>query len=343
MRDETRCVTTTEVAQEAGVARSTVSYVLNNHPHHRVSEETRTRVLEAAERLGYLPSAAARVLRRGRSDLVVGFLPPIQIDDVLGNVIREVGQAFARANLAFVIYPLADDKPESLLRPWQSLSPGAVVALGGLPPLVDRAMVERGVPVVELTFGSPTKTHPSVVLPNAEIAQVQVQTAIDAGRCRIGYAYPAEPPLPEWVEGRAAEVRSECARRRLPEPVVRRVGPDEPSNAQALKSWLDAEVDVVLAHDDLTAMAVLQAAWRANVAVPGRLGVIGADDLPAAALHQPPLTTIRVDFAAYADEIAARVLTALQPAEEPEMSAIYEIRSIERTPHRPRAILRSTL
>jgi DNA-binding LacI/PurR family transcriptional regulator len=63
--------TSADVARVAGVARSTVSYVLNNHPHQKISEATRQRVLAAAEQLGYRPSAAARALRE-RPSRVVG-------------------------------------------------------------------------------------------------------------------------------------------------------------------------------------------------------------------------------------------------------------------------------
>ncbi len=55
-----------EVAHEAGVSVTTVSYVLNNKGN--ISEETRQRVLQAAEELGYVPNAAARSLVSVTSD-----------------------------------------------------------------------------------------------------------------------------------------------------------------------------------------------------------------------------------------------------------------------------------
>ena len=68
-------VTSADVARESGVSRTTVSYVLNGTPGTSISDATRQRVLEAAARLGYAPSAAARTLRSGRSDLVLCLLP----------------------------------------------------------------------------------------------------------------------------------------------------------------------------------------------------------------------------------------------------------------------------
>src|SRR5881398_3527046 len=64
-------VTSADVARLAGVSRATVSFVLNNTQAHRVSDTTRARVLAAAQQLGYVPHAAARSLRAGRSNLIL--------------------------------------------------------------------------------------------------------------------------------------------------------------------------------------------------------------------------------------------------------------------------------
>ena len=69
-----RKVTAKDVAREAGVSATTVSYVLNNRAHQSIPERTRRRVLTAAEKLGYAPSAAARALATGRSNLVLGLV-----------------------------------------------------------------------------------------------------------------------------------------------------------------------------------------------------------------------------------------------------------------------------
>jgi LacI family transcriptional regulator len=65
-----RKVTSQDVAVRAGVSRTTVSYVLNKVETANISEQTRLRVLDAADALGYVPNAAAQMLAGHRSHLI---------------------------------------------------------------------------------------------------------------------------------------------------------------------------------------------------------------------------------------------------------------------------------
>lgn len=60
-------VTAADIARECGVSQATVSYVISNKPGKRISEHTRSLILEAAARLGYVPSATARSMRTSRA------------------------------------------------------------------------------------------------------------------------------------------------------------------------------------------------------------------------------------------------------------------------------------
>src|SRR6266542_3409644 len=73
-----RRITAKDVAAQAGVSRTTVSYVLNNVEAANISEETRQRVLSVAEELGYVPDAAAQALASGRTQTIGLMLPSSQ-------------------------------------------------------------------------------------------------------------------------------------------------------------------------------------------------------------------------------------------------------------------------
>src|SRR5260370_2717652 len=65
--ETTRRITSNDIAHAAGVSRTTVSFVLNEKTGTNISAETKARVLEAAQMLGYVPNSAARMLVSGRS------------------------------------------------------------------------------------------------------------------------------------------------------------------------------------------------------------------------------------------------------------------------------------
>lgn len=60
-----KTITQNDVAKEAGVTRSIVSYVINGNNDRSVAPETRKKILEAIERLGYRPNKAAQALQQG--------------------------------------------------------------------------------------------------------------------------------------------------------------------------------------------------------------------------------------------------------------------------------------
>ena len=72
---ELQRVSIKDVAKEAGVSASTVSYVLNNTPTESISEDTRKRVIAAVQKLGYVPNLNARSLSSRRSNLIGVLIP----------------------------------------------------------------------------------------------------------------------------------------------------------------------------------------------------------------------------------------------------------------------------
>src|SRR6185312_9585394 len=119
--------TSADVAREAGVSRATVSYVLNDAPHQKIPAATRERVLAAAARLGYAPSAAARALRSGRSDVVLCLLPDWPIGPEVGSMLGNLSTALARHGLTLVAHPgNREDRPITEI--WKAITPAVVIA-----------------------------------------------------------------------------------------------------------------------------------------------------------------------------------------------------------------------
>lgn len=76
-------ITVKDVAKKAGVATSTVSRVINNHPS--ISEETKRKVRKVMDELGYTPNLAARNLGKKTASAIGVVLPPLNTKERLGN------------------------------------------------------------------------------------------------------------------------------------------------------------------------------------------------------------------------------------------------------------------
>jgi len=109
-------ITIKDIAREAGVSIALVSFVMNNRieadgkQKYRVSESTKQRILEVAQRLNYKPSSAARMLRQGRSH-VIGVILSDLANIFYGTIARELeSQAYKHGYT--VLFSSTEEDPE---------------------------------------------------------------------------------------------------------------------------------------------------------------------------------------------------------------------------------------
>ncbi|WP_307858076.1 LacI family DNA-binding transcriptional regulator [Cellulomonas fulva] len=302
-------MTSADVARESGVSRTTVSYVLNAKSGVVITEATRQRVLDAAARMGYTPSAAARALRSGRSDLVLCVLPDWTFGPVIDRLIDHVTTALAEHGLSVLVH--SGRGTQSLQELWRAVTPCVVL---GLAPFADadrEALRRAGIPVVGAALDE--DPHPDVfAVPQISIGRLQVEHLADRGHRVLAYAAPADPRLSAFADRRLAGVRLECERRGLPEPRVAAVDLAVEDAARAVRQWRTGEpVTAVAAYNDEVALAVLAGARAMGLRVPDDVAVIGVDDIPAARLAAPALTTVWQAIDAQADHLVASVRAAL--------------------------------
>lgn len=317
-------VTSADVAREAGVARSTVSYVLNDTPNQTIPATTRERVLAAAAKLGYAPSAAARTLRSGRSDVVLCLLPDWPVGHAVATLIQRLTTAFAQHKLTFLVHSNTR-AARPLSEVWKSVTPGAVLALDKLSSADATAMRAAGVEVIAALHAPTRHQWHEIRTPENPIGAVQARH-LAATHQRLGYAYPSDERVGVFAQPRLDGVREVCAELGLPEPDVRTVPLDPAAAAEAVTAWLaeDPPVTGICAFNDEIATAVLAGLTRLGLAAPQDMAVVGVDDLPGSAVAHPPLTTVVQDFTTIAEHYARSVAAALRgeriPAEavEPE-------------------------
>lgn len=306
--DRPRRPTATDVARRAGVSQATVSYVMNNNPHQAIPEPTRQRVLTAAADLGYTPSAAARMLVSGRSDVVLLLLPDWPIGLGVASLLDELSQAFAQHDLTFVIHPRVRTRPVTEL--WKSVTPAAVLAYDTFSDADLTAIERSGAALVLISALNGNGFATDVEL----TGRLQVEHLADAGHHHLGYAWPDDPRVIFFARHRLQGVRDACADLGLPPPVVCTVPLTVEGGGAAVTAWHagPSPVTAVCAFNDEVALAVLAGASRSGLTVPEDLAVIGVDDLPAASLVTPALTTVARDTSGSARNIVDAVVTRLQ-------------------------------
>jgi DNA-binding LacI/PurR family transcriptional regulator len=316
-----RRATSADVAREAGVSRATVSYVLNRVPHQTIPESTRQLVLEAAKRLNYTPSAAARTLRRGRTDLVLFAVADWPIGHNVAEIIEILSRELDKRDLTLLIRHLERSAgPLAVL--WSQVSPIAVIGMESFDQTDVAAMRAAGIQVViALVSDDP---QPEVLTMAQRLwSRPQVEHLAATGHRRIGYALPTDPRLRIFAEPRLAGVSEGCAELGLENPMVRVVGQDEVAAARAIEAWRAGSDPVtgVCAYNDEVAFALLAGIRARGLVAPRDLAVVGLDDIPQARFAVPALTTVSVDVPAIATHLAESVGRGLRGEPFPELPA----------------------
>jgi DNA-binding LacI/PurR family transcriptional regulator len=303
-------VTSADVAREAGVSRATVSYVLNDVPHQKIADSTRQRILDAAARLGYAPSAAARALRSGRSDIVLCLLPDWPIGPTVGDLLQRLSASLASAGLTLLAHPhTRGDRPVGEL--WKAVNPAAVIAFEAFDEHEEAAMRAAGVELAVPLFAKAGRGRLDFGIPQQRAGRLQAEHLAATGHRRLGYAFPDDERVRMFAEPRLDGVRQACADLGLDSPLVLPVPLDPGAAADAVSAWRDAGVTGICAYNDDVAIAVLAGLRTLGLTAPDDLAVVGVDDVPAARLAAPPLTTVTSGQSVVAEHLARSIVASL--------------------------------
>jgi DNA-binding LacI/PurR family transcriptional regulator len=311
-----RRTTAADVAHRAGFSRATVSYVLNNTPHHVIPEQTRQRVLAAASELGYTPSPAARALANGHSDVVLLLLPDWPIEPAVGRLLEDLSAALADRGLTFVAHPYSAIRPVSEI--WKAITPAAVVTFEELDQVETQKLRAAGIELAVALFGG-RRGPQAMDIPEQRIGRLQAEHLAAAGHRHLGYAWPDDQRVLNFARARIEGVRQTCADLGLAEPHVLTVPLTPHGAADAVQAWREAEPAVtgICAYNDDVALAVLAGARQRGCDVPRDLAVIGADNIPVAAVANPALSTVQHDTQAVSRYIAETITHKLSGRPSP--------------------------
>jgi DNA-binding LacI/PurR family transcriptional regulator len=304
-----------DVAKVAGVSIATVSYVLNDSG--AVSNETRQRVLQAVEKLGYRPSVIAKGLQ-ARESRMIGYswrpVPPNQFNPILEKFIHSMAEAAARHDYHILTFPCPEPYDEvGIYRDMAESGrvDGFILPNTNLNDRRIRYLLEAGFPFVAFGRSNPDWDFPWVDVDGTDGVRQAVNHLLELGHRRIAcLAWPEESLTGRYRLNGYLSAMADAGLALDPEWVVR-AEHSYRSAFPATQSWLalppDRRPTAVVALSDLMAIGVMNAAANAGLEVGPDLAVIGFDDAPITDYLRPPLTSLRQPIA----EVGERAVTML--------------------------------
>ncbi|CUU08576.1 MAG: LacI family transcriptional regulator [Fimbriimonadales bacterium] len=314
----TQEITIRELAESLGVSVATVSRAI--HGRGRISPETRARVLEQMERMGYVPNLHAQSLARRHSTLIA--LEYLGQMEVLSDVfLIELGRAIQAALVKHgyrLLMNLVGDSHyrQSTLRQWINSRLISGVILIGNPDVSAewlKPLVKAHIPTVLIAYHPPAEmpdTMRCVVLDVKTGWQEAIAHLTAEGHRQFAYigSHPEDPAL-DYICEALRQHRGVL----VPEGVL--YANETPLGGyEATRRLLQhaQRPTAILARTDLLAMGVLLALQEAGLSVPHHISVVGHDDIPMAQWLIPPLSTIRIDYAILGEKAVESLVHLLQ-------------------------------
>ena len=306
-RRSSGAITLRDVAKLAGVAPITASRVMNTPD--QVSPEVRQRVLDAVQRTGYVPNRMAGGLASARSRLIAAVVPStvmsvfMETIEALNSTLFDAGYQLMLGQSGYCA-----DREELLLEAIIGRRPDGIFLTGIMGAGKGRTrLVASGIPVVETWDLTPTPIDMLVGFSHLDIGRAVAQFFVAKGRKRQALVTAED----ERAARRAAAFAEAAEQAGLPPVHVVNVGAQ-----RSLRSGRDAlarlvhecpEADAVFCSSDLLAVGVATEARARQIAVPGRLAIMGFGDVPFVADMLPALSTVQIN-GAHIGRLAAQYL-----------------------------------
>ncbi|MBL8689404.1 MAG: LacI family DNA-binding transcriptional regulator [Rhodospirillaceae bacterium] len=288
-----RTVSLEDVAKEAGVSIMTVSRAFRRP--EALSEDTLSRVLQAADALGYVPNQIASGLRSRRSQTIACVIPTIS-SSVYANVVQGLSDAITADGYSLVLGTsnYGVDEERRVMTSLLGYRPEAVVLAGGdHRPELTRLVTRLKAPLVEIWELVPKPLDMNVGFSNHAAGAAIVEHLIRMGSRRIALM----TIRAEHARARARRIAYEAAAARLGhEPIVvtSELSIEGGRRGMAMLRARHPDVDGVFCVSDSIALGAMLKANEIGWSVPDEIAIAGFGDFDIARHIPPGLTTVRV-------------------------------------------------
>lgn len=287
-------VTIRDIAREAGVSISTVSNALNHVDV--LSEETKQRVFQAAEKLNYIPNLNGKFLRARKSKMI-GFFTTSLSGWYFNVLIESISRECDRLGYGLQVI-FSRDKKVVLSHIFGGRIDGSILFEENFIHEEEiRMMQEQGLSCVFLDRDYHSEKMSSIIFDSRRAAETACEYLIGLGHRRIGFIVGSKTMFDSGE--RFQGYRSTLKRFGLPfleNYVLDGMFEEYPSYA-AVKSFIHANPgdlpDAFIAGNDLSAIGCIKALQAEGYCVPQDVSVLGFDDIDTAQYFSPALTTLK--------------------------------------------------
>ncbi len=323
-------VTSKDVAEKVGVSRTTVSLILNNVKGIQFSPDTRQKVIEAANELGYVPDAAAQALVSRRTKAIGLVLTRTQhhisTDAFLPKIISGLLTTAKKQNLRILIDWVETEHQEQAYFELAHAKriDGMILSTPRLDDKAFSLLESADMPTVLMgcVRGS---SLPFVDVDNVKAAEKAVSYLLSLGHRKISCISNAPPEYtaaPERVQGyvNALEQAGISPNNEL----IRYADFDPESGYRTMRSLLEGgeKFTAAFVASDNVAIGAKSAIREMGLRVPDEISLVGFDDIPWAKYSDPPLTTIQLPAEALAQSACTLLVDLIQ---EGKNNRQYEI------------------
>ena len=297
-----KSLTSLDVARRAGVSRTAISYVLNEDGVRttHVSEETRAKVLQAVQELGYSTHSSARALRKGQSDeiCIIVDLPLTTHRTELFVSVQQYAFLHGYSPVVYFSYGFSDEQVHSHLLKIFARRPIGIFATAGSMTAEYITLAKRmGVDNIVLYSVEPLEYASTILLPTMPLGYLAAQHLLERGHRHLGLVRPMDSLHDYGFQQRLEGMHSAISG--VP-GVTLDILPLQftLSHAHSLVDTYFTGADYptgIYAFNDEYALLLLGALADRGRQVPRDVAVVGTDDISFSTFMRPTLTTIRFD------------------------------------------------
>lgn len=294
-----------DVAKEAGVSTTTVSYVLNRHPGETISAETAQRVLDAAKRLNYVPNLNARSLSSRHTNLIGVVIPQTEpgkefmfSNPFYGELLSAIEYTARKSGYHLLLSGTREDQNYASIA--QNRGVDGIIIVGTYPGENLDALRTIGVPIVLVDSYVTGSGFHTIGIKDREGARMATQYLIDKGHRDI--AFISGSIREHGVNSKRYQGYCEAMQAAglcVSKDALYLGTVDHEYGQQAAESYVrrGKRQTAAFVTADILAMGFIKGLMEHNVRVPEEMSIVGFDDVYLAQMCYPSLTTVNQDIA----------------------------------------------